>query len=595
MSLAPSLLRIGVILLIAAACARAASGYESVLPSDAVKRYAAGFANDSYGRLEIIPTRGQPFDRSLRVHTLRRPKKSYDLQLSVKTKRTLHDGELLLARFHARARGLLFPKARAEFVFERAGNGYEKSSLYPFEADSRWRLFEHVFRVQGDYKAGEAQVNFRLGFNRQTMEIGGVELLRLPEGPLPSNIRLTRLSYDGRKTSALWRIAAERRIERHRKGNVTVEVVDARGRPVPDAAVRLRMIRHAFRFGAAVSARYLQSGPATRNKRLYRSEIIRLFNAAVIDNALKWSQWNNQKHWAVETVRWLRHHGLAVRGHNLVWPGWSHLPDELRRLEKNPQELNRAIEKHISEEAGLLSGQIAEWDVVNEPYDNHDLTDLLWDWSLAEWFRWARKADPRARLFVNDTGVLNRGGEDLSHQEGYERIIRSLIQYKAPLDAIGLQAHFDRRLTAPSKLAAILDRFARFGKPLTITEFDIDVPDESLRADYLRDFMTICFSHPAVDGIFLWEFWEGIVSGNPRAALIFDKNWTLKPSGKVWERLVFTQWWTDVKGKTDRAGRLSARGFLGTYVISAEGPDGRYQEVRAQLVLGETRVVVALK
>ena len=52
-------------------------------------------------------------------------------------------------------------------------------------------------------------------------------------------------------------------------------------------------------------------------------------------------------------------------------------------------------------------------------------------------------------------------------------------------------------------------QFATLGLPVRITELDIDSNDEELQADYFRDFLTASFSHPNINGIMIWGFWEG--------------------------------------------------------------------------------------
>jgi len=41
-----------------------------------------------------------------------------------------------------------------------------------------------------------------------------------------------------------------------------------------------------------------------------------------MENDLKWEGWNENRQRAIDGVKWLRDHGIAVRGHNLVWPSW---------------------------------------------------------------------------------------------------------------------------------------------------------------------------------------------------------------------------------------------------------------------------------
>jgi hypothetical protein len=48
-----------------------------------------------------------------------------------------------------------------------------------------------------------------------------------------------------------------------------------------------------------------------------------------------------------------------------------------------------------------------------------------------------------------------------------------------------------------ARLLEVLDRFSAFGLPIQITEFDVTIRDEEVQAQYLRDFCTGVFSHPA--------------------------------------------------------------------------------------------------
>ena len=118
----------------------------------------------------------------------------------------------------------------------------------------------------------------------------------------------------------------------------------------------------------------------------------------------------------------------------------------------------------------------------------------------------------------------------------------------APIDGIGLQSHFDSNLTPPSRVLELLDQFAAFGKDLQVTEFDVAVADEQVQADYTRDFLTVCFSHPAMKGFMIWGFWEG-AHWRPSAAML-RRDWSTKPNYDAWNDLIYRQWWTDMRGVT---------------------------------------------
>ena len=59
----------------------------------------------------------------------------------------------------------------------------------------------------------------------------------------------------------------------------------------------------------------------------------------------------------------------------------------------------------------------------------------------------------------------------------------NLIDQGAPITGLGMQGHFGDNVTAPEKLLSLLDRFARFGLDIKITEFDINTDDQDLVDD----------------------------------------------------------------------------------------------------------------
>lgn len=50
---------------------------------------------------------------------------------------------------------------------------------------------------------------------------------------------------------------------------------------------------------------------------------------------------------------------------------------------------------------------------------------------------------------------------------------------------------------------------------------------------------------------------------------MWRKDWSIKPNGQVWLDLVFKQWRTNARLKTDRKGTASLRAFLGDYEVTA--------------------------
>ena len=515
--------------------------------------------------------------------------KPYNIQLSLPTSSAVKAGDSLAVRFYIRHPCFSAP-SRIDFVFEQAGGDYKKSIVLPVETGVRWRKVETSFRSVGDYPAGKAHVNFRLGFGAQTVEIAGFELVNCGKAPFPGCSSLA--GYEGRESGAAWRRKALDRIEKIRKGDIKVLVKDGSGHPLAGVEVSVRQLSHAFSFGSAISSKYLYAGNREDDKSRYRQIFLRLFNTATIENDLKWYFWEGErKGWADKTVVWLKANNISLRGHTLIWPGWDHMPAGMQDLKGAPEKLQALMRAHIIEEASYYRGRVRDWDVLNEPLDHSEVISLFGPDEPAEWFKLARQADPSAKLFVNEYGILNDMGSNTARHEAYEKLIRSLLAAGAPLDGIGLQCHFGRDLTPPERLISILDRFQKLKKPLYATELDIENPDEELQADYLRDFMTALFSHPAVQGITLWGFWEGVHS-EPLPAL-YRKGWAKKPAAVVLEDLLLRRWRTELSGVSGKNGEFEGRVFYGTYRIEASA-GGNRKTVKAEISRDSGAVTIIL-
>ena len=141
------------------------------------------------------------------------------------------------------------------------------------------------------------------------------------------------------------------------------------------------------------------------------------------------------------------------------------------------------------------------------------------------------------------------------------------------------------------KMLEILDRFGKLGPEIEVTEFDTDITDEQLQADFTRDFMTTLFSHPRVKGILMWGFWEGR-HWRPNGAMV-RKDWSLKPNGEAWIDLVQKQWTTAAQGRSGPDGAFKVRGYLGDYEITALSA-GKSKTVKASLPKEGAAVKVAL-
>lgn len=530
--------------------------------------------NGNFATSQIQSNLDHPaFDQSLKIRITQRPPQTWDIAVSAPTTAPVKKDDAILVGFWARGRAADgIGGGIAEFVFERHGPPHTKSVQYLVEtpANGDWKHFWIRCLSLEDYAPGDALVLFQSGYTETTFELAGLEAWnfgdKLPLDQLPH----TPLTYAGRDSTAPWRAEAAKRIDQHRKAGLTVTVLDKDGKPRPNLPVHVRLDRHAFDFGTAVKANLiLDEGPDADR---YRETLLNYFNLAVIENGLKWRMWDarpvNQPK-TLEALQWLADQNMPVRGHVMVWPGYRHLPPWIKSLEDDPEILTKVINTHIREIGYAAGHHVRDWDVLNEVHSNRDLTNTLGDEAMIEWFQVAKAVAPHAKRYYNDYAALVRGGFPTAHKDHFENTLRYLIDEGAPIDGIGIQGHFGSLLTPPKRLYEELNRWADLDLGILITEYDVTVPDPKLQADFTRDFLTICFSHPAVDGVVTWGFWAD-AQWKPESAL-FTKDWEPTPMGRQWIDLTTRTWHTDETITTDDRGQIQLRAFLGNYTLTAAG------------------------
>jgi endo-1,4-beta-xylanase len=237
-----------------------------------------------------------------------------------------------------------------------------------------------------------------------------------------------------------------------------------------------------LRIGTAVNPSELASST-------YSSLIAKQFSTVTPENEMKWETVEPTRgtyNWgpADNLVRFAQQHGELVRGHTLLWqnqlPAW--LTQGVADGSISNTELRGILKQHILDEVGHFKGKIWQWDVVNEAFTNSwdaDYTgssapgqfwvDHLGAGILADAFRWAHQADPKALLFYNDYAI-----EDVNEKS--TAILSWAKQLKAegvPIDGIGFQTHLDTQYGVPGDFTQDLQRFQAAGFKVAITEADV--------------------------------------------------------------------------------------------------------------------------
>ena len=377
----------------------------------------------------------------------------------------------------------------------------------------------------------------------------------------------------------------------HRIHEAVVTVLDARGEPLAGAEVTVEQTRHAFGFGnIGFDFIGLANGEGNEADERLAELYTGVFNTATLP--FYWGRFEPRRGEPntarlQRTARWFRDRSVALKGHPLVWhtvqPDWLlGLPlDEVERLQR----------ERIRREVHDFDGLIDTWDAINEVvimpvFDNGDnaITPLARAKGRIAMIRMAfeeaRAANPTVKLLLNDF--------DLS--TAYECLIEGVLEAGIPIDAIGLQTHMHQGYWGEDAVLATVDRFARYGLPLHLTETslvsghlmpadivdlnDYQIPEwpstpegEERQADELVRHYRSLVAHPSVEAITYWgltdaDAWLGAPIGLVRA------DGTPKPSYEALRRLIADEWWlSPTTTIADENGRVAVSGFSGDYLV----------------------------
>ena len=378
------------------------------------------------------------------------------------------------------------------------------------------------------------------------------------------------------------------RIEKHRKGDGTITLRNAKGKALPGVKVQVEQLRHDFLFGSHFFMFGRCGAPALEEQ--YRQRFASLLNYCTL--GFYWASYEHERGkpnyaYTDQVVAWLQERGIPCKGHPLVWdhvassPAW--LPDD-------PKEIERLSTARVREIVSRYKGRIDIWDVVNEATHLADKPNKsrMADWAaalgavpyVAKHLAVARAANPHATLLVNDYRI----GPD------YYKILDNLRgNGKLLFDAVGIQSHMHKGVWPLHKVWDTCDTYSKLGVPLHFTESTIvsgprkgpgenwgeTTPDgEARQAELTAKFYTTLFAHPAVQAITWWDLgdlgaWQGAPAGWLR------RDMSPKPVYERMMSLIKGQWWTKTEATTNARGQIKTRAFFGAYRITAQLPSGQ--------------------
>ncbi len=575
------------------------AGGREMLPSAELKAYV-GRALAQGASAETVPVADRPYSTVQRVILPQHPAHPWDAGARSQLMGGLQEGDIGLVTFEARALPLAGQAAEeaeaggAVYLEEPLPPQYPKAAQLNFKCGPQWQLFYLGFKAERSLPEGKGALVFHMGQRAQAFELGPVRVLNYGNQLALRDLPRTPMTYQGRAADAPWRGEAAARIARHRTAPLVVKVAGAGGQPVAGATVQVKQLRSAFGFGSAVTADWLTRPGA--DGEAYRKIVESSFSRVVFENDLKMEMWEtslkneegNSFRWdnTLKACDWLKERRIGIRGHYLSWAPWEPWSEKLKG---EPDKIRQRLLAHIPRIAAEVGDRVMEWDAINHLAGWDKNIDEATGAGVYTDLMKASRAATKLPLWVNEDQVFRPGRQ----QEDYYARIQKLIADGQKPDGIGNQAHFDDSfLPSPREVLANSDRFAALVPALQITEFDVFTNgDEQLEADYLRDMLTVCYSHPAYTGFITWGFWEGS-HWKPQTAL-WRTDWSEKPSARVWKDLVNRDWATRAEGQTGGEGTWQASAHFGWYEITVTS-EGKSATVQAVLVKGSAPIQVLL-
>ncbi|MEM9546166.1 MAG: endo-1,4-beta-xylanase [Bacteroidota bacterium] len=559
--------------------------------------------------LSVSDVENLSFSKAVNIKVNAAGNNQWDSGYNVRNSSSIAIGDIVLITFWAKSNS----QDSELFFFSEDAGDFSKDFYFSMGLTPDWTQYFMAFEAKRTYAVNGMSLGFHLASLIQDFDIAGFTAFNFGSAyeleMFPSSFDSG--SYEGSDPDAEWRAEAQERIEELRTSELTITVVNENGDLIEGAEVEIQMEEHLFGFGSAFVACRFPGNDCYNST--YVEKVFDLdgeghgFNVGVTENAVKWDAWEEE--WigspeeTADAIQFLHENGVTMRGHTLFWPGFQYLPEDIQQNQNDLSYVRNRIAERIETMINHpeLKDIIREWDVLNEIAVNRDFENIFENDPnfttgreiYQEVFEAIRAEDPGLKLYMNDYVVLSGGGSSSSVVNRYKEFLTEIQNSNQPFDGIGFQCHIGSNPTSILKLKRVFDEFYKdYGVPIKITEYDLnELVSDEVAAQYLSDFLTMIFSHPAVDAFIMWGFWDGNHwKGN---APMFYENWDLKPSGQAFIDKVFGEWWTEEEGMTNTNGQFVVDAFKGSHSIIVR-KDGVERIARVSLN-GDRNVQVLLE
>ena len=394
-----------------------------------------------------------------------------------------------------------------------------------------------------------------------------------------------KASLEAHEQLVLAQAAAD--IERNRKGDVDVTIVDGNGAPLSGVAVAFQQTANDFIFGAHPLGRNGSYDPrlADRMREAGINESYVTARWGLIEPRQGELDWGNID--AYQRPLDQRQAGFGLLGALSLWftPNEDFFPHFLRSA--GFPGLRDAVYRYAFSLAQRYAGSIDIWELNELNLAAANVFHLDWNQriEIGRVFASAVKAgNPKAQIMS--------GSLALAYDSPDSQPLSELLGAGLPADMVGLELYqagvnTDGVGVVGLDLVTIdrlLAQYAAFGKPIVVKEFSAPSAqvdgsswwhrawDEGLQAEFATKVYTIAFSKRLLCGI-TWSWGVSDADAYIQHGGLVDEKMRPKEAYFALQTLL-ASWRTRGISTTDAAGNVAWRGFAGTYQLTV-ARDGR--------------------
>ncbi len=316
--------------------------------------------------------------------------------------------------------------------------------------------------------------------------------------------------------------------------------------------------------------------------------------------------------------------GFQIKAHGVVWmQGYGIMPDFAYGLPHG--ELAARNLAHESDLLDLFAGSVDIWEAMNEPAATNEV-------DMPPYAMYSLLNESALHIFergkpnlINSPHELSYGAKNFLHKidgslvQHYPRTYLDFLneaQSKGVMDLIdlvGLQFYPGYHLNAsfaqqegpaytPAYMVDTLNRYAKFGKPIHITEFSLPSTyasnwnsgywkgpwTEALQADYAERIFTLAYANPHVGSITWWDIMDNkpaVISGG-----LVNRDGSPKESYSRIKDLL-SQWWTNTEVQTKVGESTAIPAYSGRHHLVIQKGTDIISEAEVDIMGGWTKTL----